>query len=153
MEWIFREQTEDARCRRELLGALIGLARATDGNEYMLSNSTRDVTVTALMTLEDRKADPALLIPQVREEKRKLVPDCFLCASPCGRTQDSDVNRILLEAEDIQKLKGEILAAICALASGVGEGVLYRALFSLGCDDWEAEDYHSVLQELESVNP
>jgi len=154
MQWLFYEQTGDARCRRELLGALIGLARATDGNAHMLSESTGHVTAEALAALDNKDADPQVLTLQVREEKRKLVPECFRCASPCGRNQEFDVSAVGKEREGIRMLKGKILSAICELTScgrPVEATLLYRALFCLGCDDWEEEDLRPLLREVEAA--
>ena len=75
-----------------MTGALIGLARATDGNDHMVSDSTAAVIVEGLFaTLTNVNFDnDALLaiLDRVDAEKRKLVPECYNCASSCGRNND-----------------------------------------------------------------
>ncbi|MBR6684279.1 MAG: hydroxylamine reductase, partial [Firmicutes bacterium] len=77
-----------ATLRAELFGALIGLSRATFGNEDLITPSTFAVVVEGLSSGELDADQISDLIRRVNEEKYKLVPSCFYCSSPCGRTSN-----------------------------------------------------------------
>lgn len=151
----------------KLMGALIGLARATEGNDHMVSDSTAAVVVEGLRaTLEREQAEAdalQALIKRADEEKRKLVPSCYQCAAPCGRTNDYDMGKLQHAKEEIRTLKLRLLDIIrdaanlaCqAAAQGRKEkrvySFLYKALFAIGMDDWGSEELLSILQEAEEV--
>lgn len=69
-------------------GALVGLARATEGNESLVAGSTDRALSEGLFAVfgELVCADTELseLIKRVGEEKKRLIPNCYNCASPCG---------------------------------------------------------------------
>lgn len=97
------KKADTAQIQDELTGALIGLARATEGNAHMITETTNTVMTKGLAAAhgggkQDAAAFPALL-EKVAAEKQKLVPDCALCAMPCSRTADYDMQN-LQEAED-----------------------------------------------------
>lgn len=154
------KQLQIARLQDKLTGALIGLARATDGNEHLISQSSTNVIVEGLaatmpyITSDDIMLDK--LIQCVEEEKRKMVPNCFLCESPCGRTDDYDMNNLWNAAEDIRSLKSLILFGIrnmaCYVQQGYQDDVIqeffYKALIVIGMDDWNAEELQPVVMEL-----
>lgn len=87
-----------------LLSVLIGLARATEGNVELMTEKTGHLLFQGLSMLflnepeEGSSADVNEqthrlneLLENIREEKKRLVPNCFECASPCGRTADYDM--------------------------------------------------------------
>ena len=49
-------------------------------------------------------------------EKFNVVPDCAVCASPCGRTADYDMATIWNAPEDIRTLKTRILSGVRDIA-------------------------------------
>lgn len=146
----------DAALRDRLIGALIGLARATEGNEHMITPSTGETMLDALSAIPTASDETlAALVQRVGEEKRKLVPDCFYCAMPCGRTADFAMEELSAIEEGVRALKLQILAAAQTLAGSRRESVshplLYRALYSVGAADWEEEALLPILQELEDA--
>ena len=87
-------------------------------------------------------------------EKQKLVPECFRCACPCGRTFDYDMKNLQHTAASIRDLKLQILSRCCDAAASGREGIaplLYRALYSVGMDDWDEEELLPIVQKLEDV--
>lgn len=156
-------QIDTAQLRDQLTGALIGLARATEGNDHMLRDSTAAVTVAGLIAIAagsrlDR--DGLLdLIERVDQEKRKLVPACYECAASCGRTSNYDMRKLGNSSEAVQKLKLQILSGACDVAAlaaeaGKDEAVsysLYRALYAIGMDDWAEEELQPIVQELDEM--
>ena len=161
-----REDT--AALQDKLTGSLIGLARATEGNEHMLTDSTAQVVVESLFaTLTNVNFDNAALLAmlsRVEAEKRKLVPDCFHCVNACGRTGDYDMNRLWNAQEDIRSLKSLILFGIRGIAAyAYHAGVLgyrdetihmflYKALLAIGMEDWGMEDLLPIVMEVGEVN-
>lgn len=162
------EQAEVSALREELTGALIGLARATEGNEHMLSGSTAAVTVEGLMATapEGNPTTDGLrsLLERVDGEKRKLVPSCYICAAPCGRTENYDMQRLWNGDQDTRALKALILLGIRGIAACVYRAAalgcreeaihafLYKALFAVGMEDWGREELLPILLEMGEVN-
>ncbi len=106
-----------------LTGALVGLARATENNADLLTPETDELVQKALFTcvtnvnFEDRTIEE--LIQAVRAEKNRMVPDCALCAAPCGHNDDYDMKHIWQAQEDIRSLKSLILFGIRGMAAYV----------------------------------
>lgn len=144
----------------ELFGALIGLSRATFGNEDLMTSSTFAVVLEALSSTScESDAKPEQLsdlIRRINEEKYKLVPSCFYCSSPCGRTSNYDMKDLDTAAEDVRSLKFFILSELCDLAARLDsaahslptfEALVYRALACIG-EDWNADELSTVLTEI-----
>lgn len=138
-----------ATLRAELFGALIGLSRATFGNEDLITPSTFAVVVEGLSSGELDADQMSDLIRRVNEEKYKLVPSCFYCSSPCGRTSNYDMCQLNLAAEDVRLLKLSILSKLSTLAGSnlsslPAEAMVYRALAAVG-EDWTVEELTNLL--------
>ena len=152
------EQTNTDVLRDQLTGALIGPARATEGNDHMITGSTAHALVEGLLSVSNAEnLDREVLLTMaetVAAEKQKLVPECFRCACPCGRTFDYDMKNLQKAPENIRSLKLRILSRCCDAAACRKEeaaSLLYRALYSIGMDDWEEEELLPIAQELEDV--
>ena len=144
--------------RSRLIGALIGLARATEGNEHLVNEGTAKLVMEGLCAA--RSADTAgmeQMLPRITEEKRRMVPDCFYCACPCGRTSDYNMTWLKKLPEDLRQLKLQILETITDAAehskaySGSDHEVFYLALFAVGMEDWDADQLRTVLQRAENL--
>ena len=143
----------------ELFGSLIGLSRATFGNEDLMTPSTFTVVLEGLKAASvDADASPdhlSDLIHRVNEEKYKLVPSCFYCSSPCGRTSNYDMKLLDTATEDVRTLKLAILSGLCQLAVGIPStpsyaAFVYRALACIG-EDWTADELSALLEEMDSL--
>ena len=162
------KKADTAELQDRLTGALIGLARATDGNDHMLSASTADVVVEGLFaTLTNVNFDNDALLAigdRVDAEKRKLVPECYKCAASCGRNNDYDMQKLWNAQEDIRSLKSLILFGIRGVAAYAYHAAvlgyrdetihkfLYKALFAIGMDDWGMEELLPIVLEVGEVN-
>ena len=140
-----------------LTGALIGLVRAADGNE-LVTGETHRLLADGLALTGQEDPDPIgvrTMIARVRGEKHRLVPDCSVCASPCGRTADYDMHLLTAAEPSVCALKEKILSGAQALASHApltpdAQLLLERALFAVGEDC--GDDYlASLSEELDSV--
>lgn len=122
----------------ELTGALVGLARAAD-TAPVVDDATWQVMAEGLLaTGPDAACDEVTLlalIDRVHAEKFKVVPDCAVCASPCGRTADYDMANIRNAPEDIRTLKTRILSGVRALAADA------RRAMALGVADNEVNRF------------
>ena len=159
---------DTAALQDRLTGSLIGLARATEGNEHMLSDSTAAVVVESLFaTLTNVNFDnDALLalLDRVEIEKKKLIPDCFHCASPCGKNNDYDLTRLWNAQEDIRSLKSLILFGIRGVAAYAYHAAvlghrdesihrfLYKALIAIGIEEFGMEELLPIVLEVGEVN-
>lgn len=144
-----------SRLQNQLAGALIGLARATEGNEYLLTASTAAVTLDGLRAVQTGE-NISEMLEKVDAEKRKLVPDCYNCLASCGRTDNYNMERLWRTEEDVRSLKYLILFGICQIAAGdkpdcaeeSTHSFLYRALYAIGMEDWGTEELLPIVQEV-----
>ena len=150
----------------ELTGALIGLARAAQGDTHPTEDTYRLLIKGLFSTITNVSFNGETirdLIDAVHAEKERLVPSCSTCASPCGRNDDYDMTRLWDAEEDIRSLKSLILFGIRGVAAyAYHAGVLgrsskevneflARALFAVG-DDWDMEHLLPVVLEVGKVN-
>ena len=160
------KSAETANLQDELTGALIGLARATDGSPSV-NEGTWSLIIEALFTtLTNVNFDEAAIrdvTARVKAEKSRLVPDCASCMSPCGHNDDYDVSRLWTADEDIRSPKSLILFGIRGMAAyayhamvlGYTDGEVNRffakALFAIG-EDWGMDDLLPLVLEVGEKN-
>ena len=136
-----------------LVGALIGLSRAVDNNEHLITPDTNAALLRAL-TASPPEAEAALTALQ--QQKRLLVPNCFDCASPCGRTADCDFPALLDAAPDARDARLSLLDALRTIARAQSTpdpeacAFLYRALFALGTETYAPADLQPYQNEAET---
>lgn len=133
----------------ELVGALVGLARATFNNPNV-TDDTYACLVESLALTNDNGISPEHIQPQidaVRAEKHRISPDCAVCTSPCGRTADYDLSAMSTNGKEVFALKSAILDEIrsmavtlkaarrCGKADCESEYFLCEALFRVGYDE------------------
>lgn len=112
---------EKSVLQNTLLGALIGLARATDGKTHPTSY-TYGILIEGLELYDTAAVEDQVLFDEIEkahQEKKKLVPRCSTCASPCGRNNDYDVQQMQSSEEDVTPLKVLILTVLCHMAQQV----------------------------------
>ena len=158
--------TEAVSLSDKLTGRLIGLARATEGNDHLISTATSSLVMEGLASHPARDLSVGYLtglIQRVEDEKYRMVPDCKYCTSPCGRTNDYDMNNLYNADPEIRSLKTGILEGIRAIGAishraslrGYRDdeilNFLYLALFSIGMDDWGEEELLPILQKTEEM--
>ena len=114
------KKADTATLQDELTGALIGLARATEGTTVPTESTYRTIIEGLFTTITNVSFDNdaiLVMIQKVRDEKHKLVPDCSSCASPCGRNDEYDMRNMWDADEDIRSLKSLILFGIRGMAA------------------------------------
>ena len=132
----------------KLVGELIGLARATDGNEHLI---TPDVTKLIRQCLGIDQSDETQidhLITEVVAAKKTMVPDCFYCANPCGRTNSYDMYALKDEPELIQKPKKDILEKLRTCHESTTEASLYRGLIAIGLEHTAPDFLTGIAEEI-----
>lgn len=134
--------------KAKLIGELIGLARATDGNEHLISARSTAVIRECLAASPDTEDALNGYLSRVEAVKREMVPDCFLCANPCGRTAAFDLTELESLPSDLRAAKYRILDALLCYAPAVPETALYRGLVALGMDGLSSEFLNSIADEL-----
>ena len=157
-----------ARLQDELTGALIGLARATEGNEQLVTEEMNQLVLEGLFTtitnVNFNDETLKLLIDKIEDTKKKLVPNCFTCSDSCGRNNNFDMNTLWTTDEDIRSLKSLILFGIRGMSAyEYHESVLgytdetiskffYKALFAIGMKDWGMDKLLPIVLEVGKVN-
>ncbi len=131
----------------ELIGALVGLSRATDNNPNLTDDTYACLVEAAALPENTPDEDLRARISAVRAEKRRISPDCAVCMNPCGRTDDYDLSRMGEYGEDEHALKVTLINEIRNIANTLqaarrsgapdheGENLLCTALFRLGYDE------------------
>lgn len=126
-----------AKLQDELTGALIGLARASDGHQP--TASTHKAMIEGLFTtLTNVNFNEKTILSQietVRQEREALIPGCGVCTSPCGRNDEYDMTRLWTDNEDVRSLKSLILFGLKGVAA-----YAYHALV-LGYSDEEVNNF------------
>ena len=123
-----------AELQDKLTGALIGLARATDGDTKPTNSTYRTIIEGLFTTITNVSFDDETILRQIEKthaEKEKLVPQCGGCGAPCGRNNDYDMQKLWSDNEDIRSLKSLILFGLRGMAA-----YAYHALM-LGYTDEE----------------
>ena len=137
-----------AKLQDQLTGALIGLAHAADTNPP--TESTHRVVIEGLFTtltnVNFNEETVLTKIEAVHREKAALTPGCCGCASPCGRTEDYDMEKLWGDNEDIRSLKSLILFGMKGMAAYAYHAMVlgysdeevnrffYEGLFAVGED-------------------
>lgn len=149
----------DTASYNKLIGALVGLARATDSNEDLVTLDTYRLFLEGLSVIPSETDADQLshLMSRVTEEKKRLVPNCFYCMASCGRTDDYDMQELECADTDIREIKYGILKKICALSRAADDTEITKigklcitSLFAIGMNDWSAALLRSMLDTLSS---
>lgn len=154
-----------ANLQDELTGALIGLARACDGNSP--TEAATKLMIEGLFTTVTNVSfnDETIkeLIVKVEKEKERIVPNCSGCGSVCGRNDNYDMKKLWDDNEDIRSLKSLILFGIRGVAAYAYHAMVlgykdeevnaffYKALFVIG-EDWNMEQLLPVVLEVGEIN-
>ena len=154
-----------AKLQDELTGALIGLARASDGHQT--TASTHKAMIEGLFTtLTNVNFNAKTILSQietVRRERDALIPGCSGCASPCGRNDEYDMTRLWTDDEDVRSLKSLILFGLKGVAAYAYHALVlgysdeevnnffYEGLFAVG-EDWDMEQLLPVVMKVGEVN-
>ena len=145
--------------KEKLLGAVIGLARATENNEDLITNKTHKILTEGLIaSLPDSKYsenDLVILYAKIMAEKERIIPSCFTCAFPCGRTDNYDMKELWNMDERLRELKLKLLLGIQYLAMNEDRTeettlYLYKALILFGIY-WDEDGMILILDELEMM--
>ncbi len=159
---------ETANLQDQLTGALIGLARAVEGNEKKVTEATDRVVLeglfSAVTNVNFNNETLEALIKRVHEEREKLVPGSDALNTQCDRNTDYDMQKIWTADEDIRSLKSLILFGIRGMAAyayhaevlGYTDETInrffYKALRMLGVDGGEMAAFLSLAMEVGAVN-
>ena len=162
------KKADTAGLQDQLTGALIGLARATEGNVSSVTEDTHRLVMEALFaTLTNVNFDNDAieeLTRRVEEEKQRLAPDCSVCGSACGRNDNYDMEKLWNADEDVRSLKSLILfgirgmaayayhAAVLGYTDADVNSFFYKALFAVGMDDWGMDELLPIVMEAGEVN-
>ena len=157
---------EVAKLQDELTGALIGLARATN-NAPEANEGTWQLMIEGLFTtvtnVNFNEATLRGLIGRVHTEKVRLVPDCAVCTSPCGRSNDYDMAQLWNAQEDVRSLKSLILFGVRGMAAYAHHAMVLgyadeevnrffaKALFAVG-EDWGIDELLPIVMEVGEKN-
>ena len=138
--------------QKELIGALIGLARSLDetNSDYSALNSI----IGGINAIEAASAED---IQAVRAAKRRAVPDCSICKNPCGKTFDYNFDDLEKLEPKIAGLKYELIERIREYAKRVEfneknyENVLKKlteGLFAVGYDYFTEEQLSEIIHKV-----
>jgi hydroxylamine reductase len=162
------KQADTAGLQDRLTGALIGLARATEGNESLVTPEIDRLVLEGLFTtvtnVNFNNETLNALIERVEQAKASLIPQCGVCESQCGRNDDYDMQDLWQADEDIRSLKSLILFGIRGMAAYAYHAAVlgftdkevsdffYKALFAIGMKDFGMDELLPIVLEVGAVN-
>lgn len=162
------KKADTAQLQDELTGALIGLSRATEGNENLVNEVTDKLILEGLFStitnVNFNNETLKVLINKVEAEKERLVPNCFSCASCCGRNDNFDMQSLWEADEDVRSLKSLILFGIRGIAAYAYHAAVlgytdkevndffYKALFAIGMKDWGMDELLPIVMQTGEIN-
>lgn len=147
--------------RKELLGALIGLAKTCSNNPK--TQNTDRIIIEGLVAVHTRSFGEEMLtkkLENVRQEKHIIAPNCSTCASPCGNTSEYNLDLLNDEEEQFKVLKEKILQKLqetavkyyqeMMLGNSVSEHteIFYKALEMITYR-WDISTLEELLREIE----
>ena len=155
-----------ANLQDELTGALIGLARATDGDTPVSADTWRlmvEGLFTTVTNVNFNEKTIRELIDRVHAEKARLIPNCSACASRCGRNDDYNMAELWNAQEDVRSLKSLILFGVRGMAAYAHHALVLgytddavnrffaKALFAVG-EDWGMDALLPIVMEVGEKN-
>lgn len=162
------KKADTAQLQDKLTGALIGLARAIEGNEELINNDTYKLIIEGLFTtvtnVNFNNQRISEYIQNIENEKQRFVPNCACCQSSCGRNNNYDMSNLWNADEDIRSLKSLILFGIKGMAAYAYHAMVlgytdeevnrffYEALFSIGMDDFGMEELLPIVMKVGEIN-
>ena len=147
----------------QLLGALVGLSRASESKE--ISESAGKTLVEGLILAHNLEAtsdlanetDILAMIDCLHEAKNQMAPDCAACQYPCGRTFDYEMEEIYSASEPLRDAKllllyrlGQIAACLSVSQKQEIRQFLSDALFQISCT-YTAEQLAEPLAKAEAI--
>lgn len=162
------KKADTAELQDRLTGALVGLARATEGNEDLVSTTTDRLVLDGLFTtitnVNFNNETINMLIDRVNAEKERLVPSCLPCSSSCVGNDNYDMKEMWNADEDIRSLKSLILFGIRGMAAYAYHAMVlgytdadvnkffYKALLAIGMKNWGMDELLPIVLEVGEVN-
>ena len=155
-----------AKLQDELTGALIGLARATDGDAPVNADTwwlMIEGLFTTVTNVSFNEKTIRELINRVHAEKERLAPKGSGCGSRCGRNDDYDMNLLWNAQEDIRSLKSLILFGVRGMSAYAHHAMVLgytdeevnrffaKALFAVG-EDWGMDELLPIVMEVGEKN-
>ena len=140
---------------KELIGALIGLAKAC--NVHLKTENTDGIIIKSLASIFPLEENGEELL-----EKLAVAPDCATCFAPCGNTDEYNLDELQASgiSETVRDLKFQLLNVSHEIASGMVSytinsteeniSLLYKALCVVSYDVDE-ERVQTVLKELQRI--
>lgn len=135
---------------RQLLGALIGVARATEGNANRPTAETHSAVLAGMQMMQPcaqraGEKETESLLARLHNEKFGLIPKCLQCASPCRRNDDFDFSGTGTRMWERDAWRQSLLDALLSLepfCRGLNDSALleetmdliYEGFFFLGYD-------------------
>ncbi|HAN20084.1 MAG: hydroxylamine reductase [Clostridiales bacterium GWF2_36_10] len=131
------KQADTSELQDELTGALIGLARALNGNkpDADINRVMLEGLFTTITNVSFDNDAVQRQIDAVHKQKDALIPQCSCCSSQCVRNDDYNMQELWTANEDIRSLKSLILFGLRGMAA-----YAYHALM-LGYSDDEVNNF------------
>lgn len=154
-----------AKLQDELTGALIGLARASQGHQMKASTHKAMIEglFTTLTNVNFNSETIQTQIETVRRERKSLITSCDGSTFHGDSNYEYDMTRLWTEDEDIRSLKSLILFGLKGIAAYAYHALVlgysdkdvnnffYEGLFAVG-EDWNMEQLLPVVMKVGEVN-
>ena len=161
MAGVCGKKADTAGLLDRLTGALIGLARAAEGNEEKVTGATDTLIIkglfTAVTNVNFNNETITRLLNEAEAEKKKL-------SAPAAPPEDADMNELWQADEDIRSLRSLILfgirgmaayayhAAVLGYTDKTVNGFFYEALRAVGNKDLGMEELLPLVLKTGEIN-
>ena len=134
--------------KKQLLGALIGLARASESKTISDTAGAAYIdglAMTRCFSSESfsdipTESEVLAMLDRLHNEKALMAPDCAACQYPCGRTFDYDMDEVACASKALREEKLHLIALLETIANLTpantakeNQQFISDALFQISC--------------------
>lgn len=148
--------------RTRLVGAVIGLARAVEGNINKPDMGTHQSLLNAVRLAQTPDVSGFAFtqsLCNLHAVKARLIPRCATCSKQCGRNNDFNLCDLAKFTPEIQALKRGLMLSLLALANRLrhydntnlfhtGMEIIYNGFYDIGHADCRQAE---IADRLESI--
>ena len=159
------KKSDTAKLQDELTGAMIGLVRAcySYDREERVTKLLKTGLFTTVTNVNFNDDTIKNIILKINSEKDRISPNCKYCTSPCGNTDNYNMDNIWNANEDVRSLKSLILFGLRGMAAyayhamvlGYSDKIIddffYKALYVLA-EDWDVDELLPIALEVGKTN-
>lgn len=125
---------------KKVMGAIIGLVKTAESNPK--TENTDSLIIQALSDCDNED-----WIEKLHQEKYTISPGCQTCKSPCGNTDDYDLEEM---DEDVQEIKESLLNFALTFAKDESAFNLIQQVLCFVGYDLEPKYFSNIMKQIQA---